>query len=138
MITGSNYESLCHHCILFDCSVCESLSLDNNSVVGKVVLCFTTVPILVPPTLVSSVVKAAGGVGVIIAQSPRSILAPCSDDFPCIVVDYELGTEILFYIRATRYVVIILGKIPMVHLVLFLIPEHCVSFEINTVLPQSS
>ncbi|KAI8546104.1 hypothetical protein RHMOL_Rhmol07G0090200 [Rhododendron molle] len=81
--------------------VCESLSLDNNSVVGKVVLCFTTVPIQVRPTDVSSVVKAAGGLGVIIAQNPRSNLAPCSDDFPCIVVDYELGTEILFYIRAT-------------------------------------
>ncbi|KAI8546106.1 hypothetical protein RHMOL_Rhmol07G0090400 [Rhododendron molle] len=90
VITGSNYESLCHHLILFDCSVCKFLSLDN-SVVGKVVLWFSTVPICVPPTLVSSVVKAAGGVGVIIAQSPRSILAPCSDDFPCMVVDYELN-----------------------------------------------
>ncbi|KAH7863512.1 hypothetical protein Vadar_018458 [Vaccinium darrowii] len=82
-------------------SVCESLSLGNTSVIGKVVLCFNRAASWVPATNASSIVKAAGGLGVIIARNPSSILAPCNDDFPCIVVDYELGTEILFYIRAT-------------------------------------
>ncbi|XP_059664590.1 subtilisin-like protease SBT3.8 [Cornus florida] len=80
---------------------CESLSLSNTSVVGKVVLCFTSVASRIPVAKASSVVRAAGGLGVIVAKNPSNILAPCSNDFPCIVVDYELGTKILFYIRST-------------------------------------
>ncbi|KAJ0104700.1 hypothetical protein Patl1_17383 [Pistacia atlantica] len=81
--------------------VCESLSLNNTSVVGKVVLCFTTVARRSAMTNAVTAVRAAGGVGVIIARNPSHLFGPCSDDFPCIVVDYELGTQILFYIRST-------------------------------------
>ncbi|XP_031259081.1 subtilisin-like protease SBT3.5 [Pistacia vera] len=81
--------------------VCESLSLNNTSVVGKVVLCFTTVARRSAMTSAVTAVRAAGGVGVIIARNPSHLFGPCSDDFPCIVVDYELGTQILFYIRST-------------------------------------
>ena len=86
-----------------NCSVCESLSLNNTRVVGNVVLCFTTLASRAPVSGAVSSVKAAGGVGVIVAKHPGDVLDPCSNDFPCIQVDYELGTQILFYIRSTRY-----------------------------------
>ena len=55
----------------------------------------------------SSDVQAAGGVGVIVAKNPNDNLAACSNDFPCIEVDYEVGTRILYYIRSTRYLIIL-------------------------------
>ncbi|XP_021892838.1 subtilisin-like protease SBT3.5 [Carica papaya] len=82
--------------------VCESLSFNNTSPVGKVVLCFTAVIRRSAVTAAASAVRAAGGVGVIVARNPVDVLGPCANDFPCVVVDYELGTQILFYIRSTR------------------------------------
>ncbi|KAL6280741.1 hypothetical protein ACE6H2_017622 [Prunus campanulata] len=82
--------------------VCESLLLNNTPVAGNVVLCFTTVAIRTPVATAVSSVRAAGGVGVFVAKAPGDVLGPCSNDFPCIEVDYELGTQILFYIRSTR------------------------------------
>ncbi|XP_024170228.1 subtilisin-like protease SBT3.5 isoform X1 [Rosa chinensis] len=81
--------------------VCEALILNNTPVAGNVVLCFTSVARRTPVALAVSSVRAAGGVGVIVAKSPGDVLGPCSSDFPCIEVDYELGTQILFYIRST-------------------------------------
>lgn len=51
----------------------------------------------------ASTVKRAGGVGVIVAKNPGDTLSPCVDDFPCVAVDYELGTNILLYIRSSGY-----------------------------------
>lgn len=84
------------------CSVCQSLSLNATSVVGKVVLCFTSTTSGAALVTAAEDVKAAGGVGVIAAKNPSDALYPCSDDFPCIEVDYEIGTQILFYIRSAR------------------------------------
>lgn len=69
---------------------------------GKVVLCFTSLGRRKDVTTASDAVKQAGGVGLIIAKNPTDGLYPCSDDFPCIEVDYEIGTRIVFYIRSTR------------------------------------
>lgn len=46
-------------------------------------------------------VLEAGGVGLIFAQFPTSELDSC-DVIPCIKVNYEVGTEILTYIRRAR------------------------------------
>ena len=70
---------------------------------GKVVLCFTTARDFTVVSTAASIVKAAGGLGLIIARNPGYNLAPCSDDFPCVAIDNELGTDILFYIRYTGY-----------------------------------
>ncbi|KAK3036251.1 hypothetical protein RJ639_030793 [Escallonia herrerae] len=51
---------------------------------------------------ISSVVRGAGGVGVIIAKNPFDHIDPCSKDFPCIEVDYEDGTQILSYVLSNR------------------------------------
>uniref|UniRef100_A0A6N2N4F0 Uncharacterized protein n=1 Tax=Salix viminalis TaxID=40686 RepID=A0A6N2N4F0_SALVM len=84
--------------------VCQSLSVDNSMVAGKVVLCFTTMN-LGAVRSAAEVVKEAGGVGLIVAKNPGEALYPCTDGFPCVEVDYEIGTQILFYIRSTRMVV---------------------------------
>jgi hypothetical protein len=52
--------------------------------------------------LASEIVQEAGGVGLIVAKNPNDALYSCDGDFPCIEVDYEIGTKILFYIRSTR------------------------------------
>ncbi|KAL5551492.1 hypothetical protein UlMin_001668 [Ulmus minor] len=82
--------------------VCESLSLNNTPVAGNVVLCFTSLANRAGVAGAVSSVRTAGGVGVIVAKYPGDVLNPCTNDFPCIEVDYELGTQILFYIRSTR------------------------------------
>lgn len=69
---------------------------------GKVVLCFTSLGRRRAVTSASAAVKKAGGVGLVVAKNPTDGLYPCSDDFPCIEVDYEIGTRIVFYIRSTR------------------------------------
>jgi hypothetical protein len=70
-------------------------------VAGKVVLCFTSMN-LGAVRSASEVVKEAGGVGLIVAKNPSEALYPCTDGFPCVEVDYEMGTRTLFYIRSTR------------------------------------
>jgi len=86
------------------CSVCERLNLNpNRTMAGKVVLCFTTNTLFTAVSRAASYVKAAGGLGVIIARNPGYNLTPCRDDFPCVAIDYELGTDVLLYIRSTRY-----------------------------------
>ncbi|CAN8314041.1 unnamed protein product [Cochlearia groenlandica] len=83
--------------------VCERLNLNpNRTMTGKVVLCFTTTTLYSAVSRAASYVKAAGGLGVIIARNPGYNLTPCRDDFPCVAIDYELGTDILVYIRSTR------------------------------------
>ncbi|KAH0939033.1 hypothetical protein HID58_006494, partial [Brassica napus] len=81
---------------------CEDLSLNSNdTMVGKVVLCFTASSSSGSVSSAAGSVKKAGGLAVIIARHPGSDLEPCLDDFPCVSVDYELGTNILLYIRST-------------------------------------
>ncbi|CAN8290250.1 unnamed protein product [Cochlearia groenlandica] len=82
--------------------VCELLNLNpNRTMAGKVVLCFTTTTLYTAVSKAASNVKAAGGLGVIVARNPGYNLASCSDGFPCVAIDYELGTDILLYIRST-------------------------------------
>ncbi|PIN02103.1 Tripeptidyl-peptidase II [Handroanthus impetiginosus] len=81
--------------------VCEALSLTPSLVAGKIVLCFTTVSSPAVTRFASTLVSMAGGVGVIVSKPPSDITAQCRN-FPCAEVDYEVGTQILSYIRSTR------------------------------------
>ncbi|KAJ6301225.1 hypothetical protein OIU77_015520 [Salix suchowensis] len=86
--------------------VCQSLSVNPSMVSGKVVLCFTSMT-LGAVISAAEVVKEAGGVGLIVAKNPSNDLYPCADDaFPCIEVDYEIGTRILYYIRSARFPIV--------------------------------
>ncbi|PON61127.1 Subtilase [Trema orientale] len=83
--------------------VCQALQLNRTKVAGKVVLCFTSMTRRVAVTSATAAVRKAGGVGLIVAKHPNSALYPCPGDFPCVEVDYEAGTKILYYIRSTRF-----------------------------------
>ncbi|CAN8246596.1 unnamed protein product [Cochlearia groenlandica] len=79
---------------------CEYLSFNpNRTMAGKVVLCFTSSGSVLGP---ARDVKEAGGLGLIVARHPSNVVRQCLDDFPCISVDYELGTDILLYIRSNE------------------------------------
>jgi hypothetical protein len=82
-------------------SYCESLSLNDTWMAGNVVLCFTSDQSAVEDAAWS--VKEIGCLGLIIAKNPSKSLYSCNDDFPCVQVSYEIGTQILYYIRSTRY-----------------------------------
>ena len=66
-------------------------------------LCFASVARRVAIRSAAATVKEAGGIGLIIAKYPSDALIECSDGFPCIEVDYEIGTRILYYIRSAKY-----------------------------------
>ena len=99
----TSFSDLFTEFVIF-CSDCESLNfILIRAMAGKVVLCFTISRRYTTLSGDASFVKRAGGLGLIIARTPGYTVSPCKDDFPCVAVDYELGTDILFYIRSTRY-----------------------------------
>ncbi|KAJ8632447.1 hypothetical protein MRB53_025783 [Persea americana] len=75
---------------------CDTLLTDDSTLRGKVVLCFAIGSFFD----ITDVVKASGGVGVIIATYPNFIGA--CDDLPCIEVDYDVGAQLLSYVRSSR------------------------------------
>ncbi|XP_022738520.1 subtilisin-like protease SBT3.8 [Durio zibethinus] len=81
---------------------CQALLLNSTLIAGKVVLCFASVARRVAIRSAASTVQEAGGIGLIIAKNPSDALIECSDGFPCIEVDYEIGTRILYYIRSAK------------------------------------
>ncbi|KAF8027905.1 hypothetical protein BT93_E0738 [Corymbia citriodora subsp. variegata] len=89
---------------------CERLSPNATLMAGKVILCFTYTARRFAVTAASAAVKASRGVGLIVAKNPSDGLAPCSDDFPCVEVDYEIGTRILFYFRSARFPMVKLSQ----------------------------
>ncbi|XVF12832.1 hypothetical protein REPUB_Repub08aG0154100 [Reevesia pubescens] len=82
---------------------CQTLLLNSTLVAGKVVLCFASVDRRVAIRRAAATVQEAGGIGLIIAKNPSDALIECTDVFPCIEVDYEIGTRILYYIRSAKY-----------------------------------
>ncbi|EFH44095.1 subtilase family protein [Arabidopsis lyrata subsp. lyrata] len=69
----------------------DSDSDDNVDVKGKTVLVFDS----------ATPIAGKGVAALILAQKPDDLLARCNG-LGCIFADYELGTEILKYIRTTR------------------------------------
>ncbi|RWR87702.1 Peptidase S8/S53 domain-containing protein [Cinnamomum micranthum f. kanehirae] len=94
MIYSSYFESPCGGSNYDNTS--DSLRSDNSTMRGKVVLCFGYLP-----HGASEIIKAAGGVGLIIANSPTNYISPC-DDLPRVKVDYDVGAQLLSYIRSSR------------------------------------
>lgn len=67
---------------------------------GKVILCFSTTEEDHIENAATSA-SEAGAIGIIFAQTRNSMMYPC-DAIPCIKVTYEVGTQILTYIRRTK------------------------------------
>lgn len=78
---------------------CQPGSLNATLASGKIVLCFSKSD-QQDIESAATTVKDAGGVGLIFAQFRDDGLSSC--DIPCISVDYEVGTQILSYIRRAR------------------------------------
>ncbi|XP_009348700.3 subtilisin-like protease SBT3.10 isoform X1 [Pyrus x bretschneideri] len=79
---------------------CQPGSLNATLASGKIVLCFSKSD-QQDIESAATTVKDAGGVGLIFAQFRNDGLSSC--DIPCISVDYEVGTQILSYIRRARH-----------------------------------
>ncbi|XP_050379097.1 subtilisin-like protease SBT3.8 isoform X3 [Argentina anserina] len=79
---------------------CQPGSLNATLASGKIVLCFS-MSNEQDIASASAIVKKAGGIGLIYAEFPNDGLVSC--EIPCIIVDYEVGTQILLYIRKARY-----------------------------------
>ncbi|XP_039059018.1 subtilisin-like protease SBT3.3 [Hibiscus syriacus] len=79
---------------------CESFSSGDDWMVGKVVLCFASDynQSLLDDGISS--VKKAGGLGVIVSRSASNYFYSSVTNFPCVQVTYEIGTQILYYIRS--------------------------------------
>ncbi|XP_031498059.1 subtilisin-like protease SBT3.9 isoform X3 [Nymphaea colorata] len=81
---------------------CDPGSLNSTLATGKVVLCFTYAK---DPSdqyfKAVATVSQAGGAGIIFAMHTTNLFGQ-RDPIPSVQVDYEIGTEILAYIRATR------------------------------------
>ncbi|KAL8552911.1 hypothetical protein ACS0TY_001550 [Phlomoides rotata] len=83
-------------------SLCENLfSVIPSLYAGKIVLCFTTFSTPAITSFATTAVSAGGGVGVIVSKLSLGITGQCGS-LPCAEVDYQIGTEILYYIRATK------------------------------------
>ncbi|KAJ7965247.1 Subtilisin-like protease [Quillaja saponaria] len=82
---------------------CQSLSPNDTWLDGNVVLCFVLEQ-AAEDTAWS--VREAGGLGLIVSKNPSKSLQPCPQDFPCAQVSYEIGMQILYYIRSTRHPIV--------------------------------
>ncbi|RWR87689.1 subtilisin-like protein protease SBT3.8 isoform X2 [Cinnamomum micranthum f. kanehirae] len=80
---------------------CEDIVLDSR-MKGKVVLCFISAASVNNPNVNSGLrnMRLSGVAGVIIAFYPTQAIT-CYD-WHCIVVDYDIGTEIFSYTRSSR------------------------------------
>ncbi|XP_041012880.1 subtilisin-like protease SBT3.6 isoform X1 [Juglans microcarpa x Juglans regia] len=81
---------------------CESLSPNDTWSAGHVVLCFTSGSNQSVVEDAAWSVKEIGCLGLIIAEKPKNSLYSCDDNFPCVRVSYDIGMQILNYIRSTR------------------------------------
>ncbi|XP_038979859.1 subtilisin-like protease SBT3.9 [Phoenix dactylifera] len=84
---------------------CYIGTLNATLAKGKVILCFSSLAEDAYISEAAQSVSRAGGIGLIFAQTQDSELDPC-DGVPCIKVNYEVGTQILSYIRQAKFPVV--------------------------------
>ncbi|XP_020539569.1 subtilisin-like protease SBT3.8 isoform X2 [Jatropha curcas] len=80
---------------------CQLGSLNATLAAGKIILCFSKSDAQDIVAASISVFKA-GGIALIFAQYQNDGLKPCKL-IACVKVDYEMGTQILSYIRKARF-----------------------------------
>ncbi|CAN6466275.1 unnamed protein product [Victoria cruziana] len=81
---------------------CDAGSLNSTLAKGKIVLCFTGAnDPRAQYQVAASTVYQAGGAGFIFSMHTTNLLVPFPP-MPVVQVDYEIGTKILAYIKATR------------------------------------
>ncbi|KAG8381591.1 hypothetical protein BUALT_Bualt06G0137400 [Buddleja alternifolia] len=81
---------------------CESIREDELGIAGKIVLCFTEKGSEGDIVQAGTNVRRAGGLGLIAAKNNFDGLSSLHGDaFPCVLVTFEVGTQILNFIRST-------------------------------------
>ncbi|KAJ4812317.1 Subtilisin-like protease SBT3.6 [Rhynchospora pubera] len=91
---------------LVDGSSCDSTTLTEQNITGKIVLCYnpTAIPGVLPRYnfgYAAQNVLDAGGRGIIYAQYTTNILYPCRGGGPCALVDFDIANKINSYIYST-------------------------------------
>ncbi|KAJ4800671.1 Subtilisin-like protease [Rhynchospora pubera] len=91
---------------LVDGSSCDSTTLTEQNITGKIVLCYnpTAIPGVLPRYnfgYAAQNVLDAGGRGIIYAQYTTNILYPCRGRGPCALVDFDIANKINSYIYST-------------------------------------
>ncbi|CAN4089461.1 unnamed protein product [Withania somnifera] len=80
---------------------CDNFTPNDTSVAGKVGICFLKGDELNLPSIIE-VFRQNGGLGLIVAKSPSRALEVLTFDFPSVGVSYDIGTQILNYLRYSR------------------------------------
>ncbi|KAG5617365.1 hypothetical protein H5410_017189 [Solanum commersonii] len=81
---------------------CDTLNTNDTWVAGKVVLCFLVKGDENDLGTALQVVQVVGGLGLIVAKNPTRTLDYYASDFPSIGVSFDIGAQLLDYIRYSR------------------------------------
>ncbi|XP_027771476.1 subtilisin-like protease SBT3.4 isoform X5 [Solanum pennellii] len=87
---------------LEDTRFCNNLNTNDTWAAGKVVLCFIVKGDELYLPFTQQVVQEVGGLGLIVAKNPTRDLNDLTFDFPCIEVNFDVGSQLLNYIRYSR------------------------------------
>lgn len=89
-------------CTSFVRRLCSLDQWNNRSIPpGSIVLCFSTTGQL-PSSVAAESILSLNGSGLIFAE-PSTMLVPADDLLPTVHVDLNQGTQILYYIRSSKY-----------------------------------
>ncbi|KAG8381590.1 hypothetical protein BUALT_Bualt06G0137300 [Buddleja alternifolia] len=80
---------------------CETIREDEPWIEGRIVLCFTEKGDEGDILEASINVQSAGGLGLIATKKNFGSISTFHNRFPCVLVTFEVGTQILNYIRST-------------------------------------
>ncbi|KAL3342370.1 hypothetical protein AABB24_026406 [Solanum stoloniferum] len=81
---------------------CDTLNTNDTWAAGKVVLCFLVKGDENNLGTALQVVQVVGGLGLIVAKNPTRTLDYYASDFPSIAVSFDIGAQLLDYIRYSR------------------------------------
>ncbi|KAL9163020.1 hypothetical protein ABFS82_06G015400 [Erythranthe guttata] len=82
---------------------CEDITANDTQVVGKVVICFTATGTESNILTAAAIVRMIGGLGLIATKKTFQATSNYySPSFPCILVTYDVGSQIVAYFRSTK------------------------------------
>ncbi|KAL7146056.1 hypothetical protein ABFS83_06G015800 [Erythranthe nasuta] len=82
---------------------CEDITANDTQVTGKVVICFTATGTESNILTAAAIVRMIGGLGLIATKKTfQATSTYYSPSFPCILVTYDVGSQIVAYFRSTK------------------------------------
>ncbi|KAL7106801.1 hypothetical protein ACP275_06G015800 [Erythranthe tilingii] len=84
---------------------CEDITANDTQVAGKVVICFTATGTENSILRAAAIVRMIGGLGLIATKKTfQATSTYYSPSFPCVLVTYDVGSQIVAYFRSTKSV----------------------------------